>query len=108
MWIPNDIVTQVDAVAVIYYIDFAHCQRWNMYRKANELRLLSGYVWLSRSNPNVYRYGLKTKTAAYRDAWYELVKKSKQPSVTIRLQNRKQDGKAKKNKLEARDARTGC
>ena len=88
MWLPNDIILQVDQVALIYYIDVNHTKRWNTYRKENELRLLTGWAWVSKVS-GAYRYGFKTKTVAYRDAYYTLVLKTSQPVVTVRVQNRK-------------------
>lgn len=83
MWIPQSIVDEVDYVASVYYVDFEYAQRWNTYRKDNELRMLSGWAWVSKHGAQ-YRYGFKSKTVAYRDAWYTMVKKSRSPMLTIR------------------------
>lgn len=86
MWLPNSVTDKVDEVATIYYIDLAYTKRWNTYRRANELRLLTGWCWLSKHNKQ-YRYGFKSKTVAYRDAWYTLVIKSQSPLLTVRKRN---------------------
>lgn len=83
MWLPNDIVEQVDHVAMIHYVDMNYAARWNKYRKGNELRMLTGWAWLSKRD-NQYRYGFKSRTICYRDAWYSLVKRSGLPTLTIR------------------------
>lgn len=83
MWLPQDIIDKVDHMATIYYVDMEHTKRWNLYRKGNELRLLTGWCWTARHGGQ-YRYGFKSKTIAYRDAWYTLVNKSKSPTLTVR------------------------
>ena len=87
MWIPQSIVDDVENIASVHYIDVAYCAKWNKYRKGNELRMLSGWAWTSKHNSQ-YRYGFKSKTIAYRDAWYTLVNKTRSPNLTIR-ENRK-------------------
>lgn len=83
MWLPNDIVAQVDNAAMIHYVDMDYAARWNKYRKGNELRMLTGWAWVSKHNAQ-YRYGFKSKTVCYRDAWYTLINRSRSPVLTIR------------------------
>lgn len=80
MWLPNDIVAAVDKVARIYYINGAEARSWNEHRRSGELRMLSGWCWTSNKS-NRHRYGFKTITVAYRDAWYELVQETSTPIV---------------------------
>ena len=82
MWIPQTVIDDVDNLASVYYVNFAYSQKWNQYRKSNELRMMSGWAWVAKHNQQ-YRYGFKSKTVAYRDAWYTLVKKSRSPLLTI-------------------------
>lgn len=85
MWLPGNVIESVDNVARIYYINSAMTQRWNATRKPNELRLLTGWCWESKSGGNFYQ-GFKTQTVAYRDAWYNLVARHSIPRYNrIRL-----------------------
>jgi len=81
MWLPTKIIKDVDDVARIYYINVAESQRWNAFKGDDELRMLTGWCWSARHS-DVHRYGFKSITIAYRDAWYELVKKSATPSIS--------------------------
>lgn len=73
MWLPQDIIASVDALARIHYIDAQMCKTWNTYRRAGELRLLTGWCWSAADGR--HRQGFKTKTVCYRDAYYTLVKR---------------------------------
>ena len=80
MWLPNNVVADVDAVARIHYVNVADTQKWNSYRQENELRLLTGWCWTAK-NGKSFRQGFKRQTVCYRDAWYELVKKQDAPLI---------------------------
>jgi len=84
MWLPNNIVADVERVASIRYLDRDTCKNWNEHRRAGELRLLTGWCWTSKTGRQ-HQLGLKTMTAAYRDAWYVLVAKEAAPGVRPRL-----------------------
>ena len=84
MWLPNDVIEAVDAVARVYYVSELNCKAWNTHRKSNELRLLTGWMWSSKTN-QMHQQGLKTKTQCYRDAYYKLVLKSTAPSLHQRM-----------------------
>jgi hypothetical protein len=85
MWLPNDIIAEVDRVARIYYVDKAMTMRWNAQREEGELRLLTGWTW-SAKNGSSHQQGFKTMTVAYREAWYVLVARRATPKTTpIRL-----------------------
>jgi hypothetical protein len=81
MWLPNDIIAEVDRAARIHYVDRGLCQRWNEHRRAGELRLLTGWCWTAR-NGGAYRQGFKTRTVAYRDAYYALIRHTEAPMLT--------------------------
>lgn len=81
MWLPQKIVDEVNEVARIHYVDKASTQRWNQHRREGELRLLTGWCWQAKQGSR-HQQGLKTLTAAYRDAWYALIAKAETPSVT--------------------------
>ena len=78
MWLPANIIADVERVARIYYIDVAQTRRWNEHRQEGELRLLTGWVWSARDGRE-HRQGFKTMTVAYRDAWYALVRQEAAP-----------------------------
>lgn len=83
MWLPNSIVAEVDRVATISYINVAATQRWNANRRDGELRLLTGWAWIERRGSGS-RQGFKTRTVAYRDAYYALVRHEVAPHVSAR------------------------
>lgn len=80
MWLPNDVIAEVERVAMVRYIDVMVCKRWNEHRRDGELRLLTGWMWQQRRG-GLVRQGFKTRTVAIRDAYYVLVKHSEVPSV---------------------------
>jgi hypothetical protein len=80
MWLPNRIVAEVDHLARIHYIDMAQTRLWNEHRKADELRLLTGWCWTAKDGRS-HRQGFKTMTVAYRDAWYVLVQEGEVPVI---------------------------
>ena len=80
MWIPNNIVAEVDRAARIHYVDRAMCVRWNEHRKPDELRLLTGWAWTAKDGRS-FRQGFKTTTVAYRDAYYSLVRHEEAPPI---------------------------
>jgi hypothetical protein len=84
MWLPQAITDQVDEVAEFRYISAVDCERWNKRRAANELRLLTGFEWISRDRRKS-RAGFKTLTVAYRDAYYSLIRDTAAPSMRSRL-----------------------
>lgn len=79
-WFPNNIIAEVDRLARITYLDRNACKLWNDNRRGNELRLLSGWMWTSRSTGE-HRQGFKTISVCYRDAWYSLVQHRATPAV---------------------------
>ena len=80
MWLPANIIADVERVARIYYVAVADTKLWNEHRREGELRLLTGWCWTAR-NGRAFRQGFKTATVAYRDAWYALVKESEAPPI---------------------------
>jgi hypothetical protein len=83
MWLPADIVKQVEKVARIRYVSRQECELWNANRRRNELRLLTGWEWIERGGDQ-HCQGFKTMTVAYRDAYYRLIKSEAAPSVAGR------------------------
>lgn len=80
MWLPANIIADVDRVARIYYVAVADTKAWNEHRRDGELRLLTGWCWSARGG-GAFRQGFKTPTVAYRDAWYALVEKREAPAI---------------------------
>lgn len=82
---PADIVAEVDRIAVISYVNVGATHAWNAQRREGELRLLTGWAWVTRRG-GVSRQGFKTRTVAYRDAYYALVRDQDAPHI---LRNRR-------------------
>lgn len=80
MWLPTDVISAVDAVARVHYVDVSMTARWNANRHESELRLLTGWCWTAKDGKS-FRQGFKTMTIAYRDAWYSLVSKGSMPAI---------------------------
>jgi len=80
MWLPANIVADVEHVARIYYVGVNDTKLWNKHRRSGELRLLTGWCWTARKG-YAFRQGFKTQTVAYRDAWYALVAHSEAPPI---------------------------
>lgn len=80
MWLPNDVVAEVDRVAIIRYVGVAETKRWNEHRREGELRLLTGWTWIAR-NGRSHRQGFKTQTVAMRDAYYALIREQATPKL---------------------------
>jgi hypothetical protein len=81
MWLPNDIIAEVEAVARFRYVNVEDTKLWNENRREGELRLLTGWEWIAR-NGSASRQGFKTRTVCMRDAWYVLVRHAEAPRST--------------------------
>lgn len=77
------IVEQVEAVARLRYIARDDVKLWNENRRDGELRLLSGWMWTAKDG-SAHQQGLKTYSAAVRDAYYVLVQHTAVPTITTR------------------------
>jgi len=84
MRLPNQITKDVERLARFHYLDKHMCQAWNLVRTPGELRLLTGWVWQSKTG-NRYQMGLKTRTAAVRDAYYVLIEQRSAPGIATRI-----------------------
>lgn len=80
MWLPASVISEVEALAHIRYINATDCERWNKHRRDGELRMLTGWCWTSKDGHH-HRQGLKTQTVCIRDCWYELVQHAATPSI---------------------------
>ena len=79
MWLRNDLIQAVDGLCKIRYIDMTEAARWNAQREPGEPRMFTGWCWYGKGRQ---QQGLKTMSAAYRDAWYVLVKAQAAPPVS--------------------------
>jgi hypothetical protein len=79
----QDITDQVDEVCRIRYMARDDVNAWNRNRRDGELRLLSGWMWTAK-NGSAYQQGLKTRSAAIRDAYYVLIVQSAAPGNVTR------------------------
>jgi hypothetical protein len=93
MWLPDQTLREIDRVARFRYIGKHECMSWNEHRRDGELRLLSGWEWLERGGQGRHQQGLKTLTAAYRDAFYVLIRKEAAPKIptTIKIVAQKKE-----------------
>ena len=78
MWIPDSLIAEVDALVTFRYIGAEDCRLWNEHRKAGEMRLFTGWAWHARHGTE-HQQGLKTHSAAIRDAYYRLVLRAETP-----------------------------
>jgi hypothetical protein len=81
MWLPNDLIAEIDKVARFHYVSKLDCKVWNEHRREGELRLLTGWCWQAKHGGK-FQLGLKTRTACYRDAYYALVARTDTPSLS--------------------------
>lgn len=81
MWLPKDVIEQVESRARFHYVGVADTHRWNEHRREGELRLLTGWAWTAKDG-SAHRQGFKTMTVAYRDAYYSLIKHVEAPSLS--------------------------
>jgi hypothetical protein len=81
MWIKNGIVSAVEEVARVFYVDMTMASRWNEHRREGELRMMTGWVWSSKDGREE-RGGFKTPTVAYIDCHYRLVEKAAPPRIS--------------------------
>jgi hypothetical protein len=85
----DDIVSQVDKVATIGYLDRRRVGIWNNNRDGDDLRALTGWYWVAKADRNKYGQGLKTPSAAIREAYYELIVHTRAPIADRRVAVRK-------------------
>jgi hypothetical protein len=83
MWIKKEIVAEVDKVARIYYIDFPFATAWNKNKRGTEQRLMTGWMYISKRDPSRFQRSLKSQTACYIAAYYDLVLRQEQPKVVL-------------------------
>ena len=80
MWFAKSIERDVDEVVIIRYVGRAECKRWNEHRRDGEMRLFTGWSWFARYT-NSHQQGLKSKSACYRDAYYQLILRAEPPRL---------------------------
>lgn len=83
MWLPTDIVSEIERFVRVYYVDRTMATRWNEHRSKDELRLLTGWAWVTKDGKH-HRQGFKTPTVCLRDAWYSVVQKTEAPPITAK------------------------
>lgn len=75
----NAILAEVGRHARFFNFDGQQVRSWNTHRRGEELRLVTGWTWMSRDGKQT-RTGFKTISAAMRDAYYVLVQHREQPA----------------------------
>lgn len=76
MWLPDKIVADVEEHTTVFYLPFATCRYWAENRSPGEPLVFSGWYWAQGQ-----REGgpFKSKSAAYRDAWFRAVRHKSPP-----------------------------
>lgn len=88
MWIVKEVITRVDQVAVVHYVDMQACKAWNDHKMPGDIRLLTGWTWTAKDG-GLYQQGLKTKTQCYRDAYYRLILRTHAPALNRKVRIRR-------------------
>lgn len=82
MWLPNALIKDVgDADVRVFYVSYAATRRWAAGRDPGEPLVFSGWYWAigaRESGP------FKSQSAAWRDAWYRVVRRRGPPGVAKR------------------------
>lgn len=82
MWLSKDVIESTEAHVRVVYVDMALVAFWNQKREAGEPRLFTGFYWL---NGAAEAGPFRSRSAAYRDAWYHQVVKREPPSINTQL-----------------------
>lgn len=77
----DQMTKEIEEVARFHYVDHRLTKAWNENRKGGELRLLTGWVWVSRKDATLHRGGFKTRSVAMRDAFYTLIQHIEAPTL---------------------------
>src|ERR1700752_2714785 len=83
MFFTQAITAEIERRARFCYFDVAQVRAWNLHRRGDELRLLTGWTWMARDG-SAQRTGFKTISAAVRDAYYVLIQHREQPADVTR------------------------
>lgn len=79
MWLRNKLIEDVHAtVDEIFYLDWSAAQRFNEKRDKDQPLVFSGWYWALGAQEGG---PFKSKSSAYRDAWYRLVLRRAPPSL---------------------------
>lgn len=104
MWLSNSLVNAVEEAKIrVFYVSFQATRLWASERDKDEPLVFSGYYWaLGPREAGPFR----SMSAAYRDAYYRVVRRTAPPVVAARntMFERKNDIAANKARA-ARDRR---
>lgn len=99
MWLPRSLVDDVHAANIeVFHVCYAATRLWARERAEGEPLVFSGYYW---TFGNREAGPFRSKSSAYRDAWYRVVRRRLPPMITARndtyeRQRNSQDNKARK------------
>jgi hypothetical protein len=76
MWLPNALVSEVEDLVSVFYVNYATTRLWAEHREKGEPLVFSGWYWAKGP-----REGgpFKSRSACFRDAWYHMVQKRTPP-----------------------------
>jgi hypothetical protein len=81
MWLPDRLVAEVNDKVRAFYVDWQTCRYWNASRKKGEPIIFSGWYYAHGG----HEHGpFKSKSSAYRDAWFRAVCNQEPPTLTGR------------------------
>lgn len=70
MWIAAETASRVLGIASVGYVDREIATFWNKRKHGDDIRTFTGWYWVGRHRSNG---PFKTRSAAIRDAYYNLV-----------------------------------
>jgi len=82
MWLPNALIDAVEEAKIkVFYVSFAATRLWATERDKDEPLVFSGYYWaMGPREAGPFR----SMSAAYRDAYYRVVRRMAPPVVASR------------------------
>jgi len=80
MWLPQALIADVGAVAKVFYVSGEAVRSWNERRALGEPRAFSGWYWARGARENG---PFRSRSAAFRDAYYALVLKEAAPPLRL-------------------------
>ena len=75
----NSVIAEIERQVRVFYFARDQVRGWNLHRRGEELRLVTGWTWATRDG-RLSRTGFKTRSAALRDAYYVVLQGREQPA----------------------------
>jgi len=82
MWLSDTVLKDAGETGVrVFYLSHAACRLWAVERDKGEPLVFSGWYW---SLGNREAGPFKSRSAAWRDAWYRLARRKAPPAIAER------------------------